>query len=126
MDRWLERASEKANEAEGRAKVGCVALSGPNLAACVTNLQKTHPRQLSYAKKAGLPKKASLHAEISALLKSDDLVDTLIVARVDKKGNLKLARPCPVCELAIETYPNDIEVWYSTEDGFEKDERFSQ
>ena len=124
MERWFERAIEVAESATGRAKVGCVALSGNDIVAAVTNLQKTHTKQYEYAKRAGFPKKASLHAELRALISSQRPVDTLIVARVDKKGNLKNSRPCPVCTLAIQDYPESVEVWYTTEDGFFQDERF--
>ena len=117
MDRWFDRAVELAESANGRAKVGCVALSGNDVTAEVTNLMKSHPIQAKYAKKAGFPHKISLHAELRALISSERPVTALIVARVDKKGNLKLAKPCGLCQLAIEDHGVE-EVWYSTEDGF--------
>ena len=63
---------------------------------------KTHPAQARYAQRAGMPHRQFLHAEISALIKckSDDAYK-IKIERYDARGNPKLARPCPVCELAI-------------------------
>jgi hypothetical protein len=63
---------------------------------------KTHPTQARYAARANMPHRMFLHAEISALVKckSGDAYK-IKIERYDSKGNPKLARPCPVCELAI-------------------------
>jgi tRNA(Arg) A34 adenosine deaminase TadA len=63
---------------------------------------KTHPTQARYAALANMPHRMFLHAEISALVKckSSDAYK-IKIERYDAKGNPKLAKPCPVCELAI-------------------------
>jgi len=65
---------------------------------------KTHPLQAKYALKAGLPEKQYLHAEISAIVKCRDLTKAhrIEVIRVGRDGSLLLAKPCPVCQSAIE------------------------
>lgn len=63
---------------------------------------KTHPTQARYAAKANMPHRMFLHAEISALVKCRNQDAYKIkIERYDAYGNPKLARPCPVCELAI-------------------------
>lgn len=63
---------------------------------------KTHPKQAFHAERVGLPKKITLHAEIAALVRIRKGVPyKIFVARVDSKGNPKLAKPCPVCYDAI-------------------------
>jgi deoxycytidylate deaminase len=62
---------------------------------------KTHPYQKSCGARVGLKEKEYLHAECSAIIKSRGKGTILYVARVDSKGNPLLAKPCPVCEVAI-------------------------
>jgi len=63
---------------------------------------KTHPLQKRYAIKANQPQKQYLHAEIAALIKCRSLdVYKIVIKRVDKNGNTRLAAPCEVCQLAI-------------------------
>jgi len=62
---------------------------------------KTHPMQARLAKKVGNEKRVYLHAEISAIIKARGCADTLMVIRRTKTG-LGLAKPCPICQLAIE------------------------
>lgn len=65
---------------------------------------KTHPVQAKYAERAGFPKRIYLHAEIDALIKAKAQVYKLSVIRVGKDGRTRLAKPCPVCELAINNH----------------------
>jgi len=82
------------------------------------NTYKTHPQQAHYAKLAGRPKKIALHAEMSALVKATEEVDTVLVCRVNNRGQLRNSKPCPICSLAIQQ-ANVKTVWYSTNHGFE-------
>lgn len=68
------------------------------------NYVKTHPVQKKYAKKAGLPEKEFLHAEVSAIIKCKDLskAHKISIFRFNIDGSPALARPCPVCMSAIE------------------------
>lgn len=63
---------------------------------------QTHPKQKELACKAGLPEKEYLHAELSSIIKSKGkAIHKIKIERYDKNGNPKLAKPCPICELAI-------------------------
>ena len=65
---------------------------------------KTHPLQAEHAKRAGLPEKQFLHAEIHAIVRCKDLTKAhkIFVSRWGKNGQPMYARPCPVCMSAIE------------------------
>lgn len=65
---------------------------------------KTHPEQARYARLAGSPKKEFLHAEVAALLRSPNDVDTLFVMRFNKQGDPVCAKPCPLCNIAIRLF----------------------
>jgi len=64
---------------------------------------KTHPLMKKHADKVGLPHKIFLHAEVHAIAKCKELkkAHKIYIVRYDKKGNPKLAKPCPVCMSAI-------------------------
>ena len=65
---------------------------------------KTHPLQAEHAIKVGLPHKQFLHAEIHAIsrCKQLDRAHKIVVLRFDSSGLPRSAKPCPVCESAIE------------------------
>jgi hypothetical protein len=71
---------------------------------------KTHPEQARYARLAGSPKKEFLHAEVAALLRSPDDVDTLFVMRFNKQGDPVCAKPCPLCTIAIRLFNPNLRV----------------
>lgn len=100
-------------------RVGCVLLRKGRVAVSSTNVEgKTHPAQAQLAQRAGQPHRTSLHAEIRTLLKEGAArCDVLIVGRVNKKGELCLAKPCPVCQLAIGQSPYIKNVYYSNKEG---------
>jgi deoxycytidylate deaminase len=62
---------------------------------------KTHPRQAKFAAMAGQPYKQYLHAEIAALVKCRGQPYKIKIERKNNQGHFGLAKPCPVCELAI-------------------------
>lgn len=73
-----------------------------NVLVRATNLPgKTHPEQAEYARKAGKPELIYLHAEIRALILLNVRGYRMYVGRINKHGNMALAKPCPVCQLAI-------------------------
>jgi len=74
---------------------------------------KTHPLQAKHAEKVGLPDKQFLHAEIHAITKCRDLIKAhrIVVTRYDKKGQPLLAKPCPVCQSAIESVGIEVIEW---------------
>jgi len=65
---------------------------------------KTHPRQKMYAEKVGEPYKEFLHAEIAAIIKCADLkkAHRISIFRYNQDGTPALAKPCRVCQSAIE------------------------
>lgn len=65
---------------------------------------KTHPLQAKHADKVGLPEKQFLHAEIHAIVRCKDITKAhkILVSRWNKNGEPMNAKPCPVCQSAIE------------------------
>lgn len=103
---------------DSRWRVACVLLRKGRIVIRSTNVfGKTHPMQSRLADRVGQPYRVSLHAELRALLNPKAAnCDTLIVGRVNRQGELCLARPCPVCQLAI--FESGIKrVYYSTDNG---------
>lgn len=65
---------------------------------------RSHPYQKKLAVKAGEPNKLFLHAEVQVLLKCLKLrqqVQLLQIERYGVNGNMLLAKPCIICQLAI-------------------------
>ncbi len=63
---------------------------------------KSHPKQLRWAKKNHNSHRIFLHAEISAIIRCKDGIPYHIyVARVNRKGEARLAKPCKICKMAI-------------------------
>lgn len=116
-DRIAEQVRDLATSADSRWRVGCVLLRRGRVVVATTNAEgKTHPRQKLLAHRVNEPYRVSLHAELRALLKAREAVDTLVVGRVNRRGDLCLARPCPVCQLAI-AESGVKKVYYTTDQG---------
>jgi tRNA(Arg) A34 adenosine deaminase TadA len=64
---------------------------------------KTHPLQARHAHRAGLADKLFIHAEVSAIVRCRDLSKAykILVTRIGRNGDLLLAKPCPICQSAI-------------------------
>ena len=78
---------------------------GRKLAVGTNSYTKTHPLQGKFAVEAGKPGAIFLHAEIDALRKCKDwkAIRKIVIERYDTKGNPRLAKPCLVCQHAIES-----------------------
>ena len=65
---------------------------------------KTHTTQAYYAEKSGNIHRIFLHAEIDALTKIPYGIKghSIYIARLDKSGKSALARPCPICRMALQ------------------------
>ncbi len=65
---------------------------------------KTHPYMAALSASFNEPYKIYLHAEVAAILKCRDLTKAhrILVTRVGKSGNILLAKPCKICQSAIE------------------------
>jgi len=65
---------------------------------------KTHPLQAQMAKRVGEPLKIFLHAEVHAITRCRDLSKAyrIRIFRYDRSGKPVLARPCEICQTAID------------------------
>ena len=65
---------------------------------------KTHPLQAELSRKAGMAEKIYLHAEIHAIVRCRDLsrAHRIFISRWDKSGQPALAKPCPICQGALQ------------------------
>jgi len=73
------------------------------LAVAQNSFIKTHPKQARFAKQANLPKACYLHAEVLAIIRAlkHGIPYKIKIERYFKNGMPALAKPCPICELAI-------------------------
>ncbi len=109
---------ETAKSSPSKKKVGAVLLSKNKVVVSATNLEtKSHPLQARFAERVGLHEKIFLHAEIAALVKCKEECDTIVVARVNPQNKLRMAKPCPICSLALEE-AGIHKVYYTTDNGF--------
>ena len=74
---------------------------------------KTHRIQAEFARAVGLEKKIYLHAEVDAIIRcrSIDRAHKIVVSRFYKNGNPAKARPCKICQSAIESTPIKVIEW---------------
>ena len=65
---------------------------------------KTHPIQKMHADAVGRPYKQYIHAEIDAIIRLKDTkkAHKIFVSRIGKSGDPLIAKPCPICQRAIE------------------------
>ena len=117
-DSVFDQAITTAKSSPSKKQVGALLLNKNKVVVAATNLEtKSHPLQAKFAERVGLKEKIYLHAEIAALVKCREDVDTIIVARVNPQGKLRMARPCPICELALKE-AGITHVHYTTNHGF--------
>lgn len=62
---------------------------------------KTHPYMKELASKTSKKESCYLHAEVAAIIKAKGKAKTLLVTRLTAKNTVALARPCPICEIAL-------------------------
>lgn len=117
-DNLYDLAIETAKSSPSKKQVGAILLNKNRVVATATNLErKSHPLQARFAERVGLGEKIYLHAEIAALVKCREECDTIIVARVNPQHKLRMAKPCPICSLALEE-AGISNIHYTTNDGF--------
>jgi tRNA(Arg) A34 adenosine deaminase TadA len=117
-DNFLQLAIQTAKSSPSKRRVGAVLLKKSKVIATAVNLeQKSHPLQAKLASKVGLGEKIYLHAEIHSLIKAKEDADTIIVARVNSQNKLRMAKPCPICALALEQ-EGIKNIYYTTNEGF--------
>ena len=86
---------------------------------CINDYRRSHPMAKRIASKYSVPERDKLHAELKALLAcKGQQVATLVVARVDRDGNVKDGKPCLLCNDTLRWYEevqgSKIDVVYST------------
>ena len=86
---------------------------GRKLTEGTNSYTKSHPLQAKFAVQVGLDDKIYLHAEISALskLKKGQKPHRIVVERYKETGEPGLAKPCKVCESAIESHGIALVEW---------------
>ena len=63
----------------------------------------------------GHPERMYLHAEVQALLRAGDKkVHRLVVQRFDSDGKPAMAKPCAICQKALQLYGVK-HLWYTNE-----------
>lgn len=78
---------------------------GNLLATRANSYTKTHPLQAHFAKLVSKPNAIYLHAEIHAIVASgDSKIHRIEVERFNKQGEPALAKPCKICQKAIEAF----------------------
>jgi len=100
IDEAIKIAKKSKSESH---RVGCVITNkkGKIISIGFNSETKTHPEQAKFALMNGEINKIFLHAEIHALVRCRDNPYTIHVARLTKGGNVGIAKPCPICQLAI-------------------------
>jgi len=85
-----------------RAKAAAAIFKRKRLLAVGYNKDKTHPLQGRFCKH---PDALFLHAEIDAILKCRDIskAHRIFVSRHTRSGGFGSAKPCPICQDAINT-----------------------
>lgn len=117
-DNIYNLAIEVAKSSPSKKQVGALLISKNKVVSTGTNLEtKSHPIQAKFAERVGLKEKIFLHAEISALVKCREECDTIVVARVNPQNKLRMARPCPICQLALKE-AGIAKIHYTTNKGF--------
>lgn len=75
---------------------------GRKIASATNCYDKTHPRQKQLAEQCDLELKEYLHAEVAAIIRSRrHKIHRIVIERYDSEDRPALARPCPICQLAI-------------------------
>ncbi len=74
---------------------------GNKIATATNSYTKTHPLQAKYAKACGMPHKSFLHSEILCLIRAKGKGYKLVIERFGRSGKPLLAKPCPICLMAI-------------------------
>lgn len=89
------------NPTKGQRIVALAVRKGKVVGVGFNSYSKSHAKQRRFARIAQQPKKEYLHAEVAALLHCSVIPDKLYVVRLNRSGEPCLAKPCPVCSIAI-------------------------
>jgi len=93
--------NEATNSTDFRDRVGAVILNKKgHVISRGYNKRKTHPLQKRYANSIN-HHCIFLHAEMAAIVRMREQGHTIVVARKTKSGRIGMAKPCPICAIAI-------------------------
>lgn len=118
----LWRAIEMARQHDSGGRVRVVALAldkrGRVISVGKNCYTRSHPIAKRFAQKHHLPERDRLHAELKAVIAArGQVINTLVVARVDRDGNVCDGKPCFLCsdmlKWAEEVQGKKIDVVYS-------------
>lgn len=109
-----------------REQTGAVVVFRNEVIGVGYNRRKTSPMQAYWAEKAGMPDSIYPHAEISALQKvNHGKKDLMGIAKIfvyrETQLGIAMARPCPICTLAIKAFGIK-NIFYTSEDGYCEEE----
>lgn len=101
--RQLPVAKSPSGKTLQRIYALCLDKKGRLLSESPNQYEKSHPYQYQCSCIVGNEEAIYLHAEISAIIKCKDRtkIDKLVVVRVGNTGKPLLAKPCPICQIAI-------------------------
>ena len=111
MNKFLKHAVEEANKSELAHRVGCVIYHSNKIVSRGYNSK----RNVKSITKKFIRWPGSIHAEIDAIIKAKVSLKgmTALVIRLNKKGQLRLAKPCEHCTMYLH-YVGIKKVIYST------------
>jgi tRNA(Arg) A34 adenosine deaminase TadA len=103
---YKQFAINLAKKVEGRYRVSALILDKQDrvISYGLNSYEKTHPIQKKYSKLCNNDNRIYLHAEVASLIKSKNKGYKIYICRIDNSGNTCLAKPCPICELAIKEH----------------------
>ena len=112
----IKKAIEEAEKADFRQKIGAVVFKGSRILGSgyneIRHCSKINPKYKKYD--------CSIHAEQKALLSCKDWVkvsgSSILVVRINKRGEFLLSKPCNMCMNMI-NHLNIKNLYYSTSDG---------
>ncbi len=114
----LKKAIEEAEKSTHKYKIGAVIFDKKRIVSCGHNYPSKSVRSITYR---FCKRKGSVHAEVDAIIRArQDLKGySILVVRINKKGELLNAAPCSFCMAYIE-YVGLKYVYYSTLEGIVK------
>lgn len=78
---------------------------GRVIATAYNNYTKSSPMMQHYATLAGMPSRIYWHAECLAIARCGDKTPFILsIERYDSDGLPAMAKPCPICTIAIKDY----------------------
>ncbi len=112
LQKLIKLARNEAGKSSHKAKVGAVIFGRTIISTGHNQIRSVRSITKKFIKWPN-----SIHAEINAIIKSKVSLKgkSILVIRINKKGNLRLAKPCQHCQMYID-HVGITNVFYSTND----------